>query len=204
MQREMKAYLRDEDTPDRRRAFIYGAFERFLEVVNGAIRRHDPNHLNLGIRFGGRPPTEILRMASVFDVYSQNIYRTVPSAEDLDYLYDMTGRPTVVGEFHFGAPEGGLAAGLCQTRDQSERGAAYRYYVENGAAHHALIGTHWFAWVDQPPTGRFDGENYNIGLVDLTDRPYDQLTEAMRETHRRLCGIHAGDATPTDVEALKA
>lgn len=204
MQREMKAYLRDDDTPDRRRTFVYGAFERFLEVVNGAIRRHDPNHLNLGIRFGGRPPTEILRMASVFDVYSQNIYRSVPSAEDLDYLYDMTGRPTVVGEFHFGAPEGGLAASLCQTRDQRERGAAYRYYVENGAAHPALIGTHWFAWVDQPPTGRFDGENYNIGLVDLTDRPYDELTQAMRETHRRLCGIHAGDAAPTDVEALKS
>lgn len=204
MGRALRAHLSDDDTADRRRAFVYDAFERFLDVVNGAIRRHDPNHLNLGARFGGRPAPEIVRMASSFDVYSQNIYREVPSADDLDYLYDLTGLPTVVGEFHFGAPQGGLAASLCQTRDQRERGAAYRYYVENGAAHPALIGTHWFAWVDQPPTGRFDGENYNIGLVDGTDRPYEELIEAMCETHRRLCGIHAGDVAPTDVRAARA
>jgi hypothetical protein len=203
MRREMRAYLADDDTPGRRRAFLYGAFERFLEAVNGAIRRHDPNHLNLGIRFGGRPPAEIIQLSRSFDVYSQNIYREVPAAEDLDYLYDLTGLPTVIGEFHFGAPEGGLAATLRQTRDQRERGAAYRYYVENGAAHAALIGTHWFAWADQPATGRFDGENYNIGLVDVTDRPYEELVEAMRETHRGLCAIHAGEVGPTDVRALR-
>jgi hypothetical protein len=39
----------------------------------------------------------------------------------------------------------------------------------------AFIGSSWFQWVDQPCTGRMDGENYNIGLVDLTDRPYADL-----------------------------
>jgi len=43
----------------------------------------------------------------------------------------------------------------------------YRYYVENAAAHPALIGTHWFQWIDQPSTGRNDGENYNIGFLVL-------------------------------------
>jgi hypothetical protein len=83
-----------------------------------------------------------------------------------------------------------------QVRDLAERGVAYRYYVEQAAAHPALIGTSWFQWVDQPCTGRFDGENYNIGLVDVTDRPYADLVEAMRTTHRRVQAVHAGTTPP--------
>ena len=49
-------------------------------------------------------------------------------------------------------------------------------------------------------TGRMDGENYNIGLVDVTDRPYGELIEAMKTTHRRLQGVHAGMAAPFDAQ----
>ena len=53
IQREAKAFLAEGDTPERRKQFIYRAFEKFLEVMMAAIRRHDPNHLILGLRFGG-------------------------------------------------------------------------------------------------------------------------------------------------------
>jgi hypothetical protein len=43
-----------------------------------------------------------------------------------------------------------------------------------------------------------DGENYNIGLVDVTDRPYADLVEAMRTTHRRLQAVHSGAVAPFD------
>jgi len=59
-----------------------------------------------------------------------------------------------------------------------------------------LVGTHYFQWADQPSTGRLDGENYNIGLVDVTDRPYPDLVEALKETHRRVRGLHAGEIEP--------
>jgi hypothetical protein len=59
-----------------------------------------------------------------------------------------------------------------------------------------MIGTHWFQWVDQPATGRFDGENYNIGLVDVTDRPYPDLVAALKETHRRVLRVHLGEIPP--------
>jgi len=75
-----------------------------------------------------------------------------------------------------------------------------RYFVEQAAAFPAFIGTSWFQWVDQPCTGRSDGENYNIGLVDVTDRPYPALIEAMRVTHRRLQGVHAGTTPPYDAK----
>jgi hypothetical protein len=201
IQREAKAFLTGGDTPERRRQFIYRAFDRYLETIGAAIRRHDPNHLNLGLRFGGGvPPAEMLRASKAFDVYSMNVYSISVNANTLEEIYKVTGRPIIVGEFHFGVPGRGLAAGLVQVRDQAERGTAYRYYVEQAASFPAFIGSSWFQWVDQPSTGRMDGENYNIGLVDVTDRPYRELIEAMMTTHRRLQRVHRGTTAPFDVK----
>ena len=112
-------------------------------------------------------------------------------------IAELTGKPILIGEFHFGTPGRGLAASLVQVRDQAARGRAYRYYVENALAMSELVGTHYFQWADQPCTGRSDGENYNIGLVDVTDRPYPDLVEALKETHRRARGLHSGQLEPT-------
>jgi hypothetical protein len=201
IQREARIFLAAGDTPERRRQFIYRAFDRYLEVINAAIRRHDPNHLNLGLRFGGSvPPPEMLRASAAFDVYSMNVYATAVDAKVMEEIYRVIRRPIIVGEFHFGVPGRGLAAGLVQVRDQAERGTAYRYYVEQAASFPAFIGSSWFQWVDQPSTGRMDGENYNIGLVDVTDRPYRELIDAMKTTHRRLYEVHAGKTAPFDVK----
>ena len=116
-----------------------------------------------------------MRSSRSFDVYSLNAYNIATDPKVLGKVYQISGRPILIGEFHFGVPGRGLGAGLVQTRDQQERGVAYRYYVEQAAAFPALIGTGWFQWVDQPSPGRMDGENYNIGLVDVTDRPYRSL-----------------------------
>lgn len=89
------------------------------------VRRHDPNHLILGLRFGGGvPPSEMLRACKAFDVYSLNVYSTQIDVKRLEEIYRLTGRPIIVGEFHFGVPERGLAPGLVQVRDQAERGVA--------------------------------------------------------------------------------
>lgn len=201
IQKELKTFLAQGDTPERRKQFIYKAYEKFLEVINAAIKRHDPNHLNLGLRFGGGvPPMEMLKASKAFDVYSMNVYSTMVSPKVMEEIYKVIGKPIIVGEFHFGVPERGLAAGLVQVRDQAERGLAYRYYVEQAASFPAFIGSSWFQWVDQPSTGRMDGENYNIGLVDVTDRAYPEMVEAMKTTHRRLYEVHAGRTAPYDVK----
>jgi hypothetical protein len=109
----------------------------------------------------------------------------------------------IIGEFHFGTPGRGLAPGLAQTSNEEERAVAYRYYVENAAAQPALIGAHWFQWIDQPNTGRYDGENYNIGLVDVTDQPYPDMIRATRETFGRLLSIHTGEKLPVTRQALR-
>jgi hypothetical protein len=198
MQRRLKLYLAESDTPKRRKEFILTAFVHYLDTINAAIRHHDTNHLNLGIRFGGNPHDDVIQAARDFDVFSLNIYRNAPDRAVLDRIYGMVQRPMLVGEFHIGAPERGLAPGLVQAMNQEERGVAYRYYVEQAASHRAMVGTHWFQWLDQPATGRFDGENYNIGFVDVADRPYAELVEAARLTHHRLFEVHSGRTPPFD------
>jgi hypothetical protein len=203
MQTELKKYLATGDTPERRKAFAYSTFTKFLGIVNAAIKKYDPNHLNLGIRYGGSPPDDIIKASKGhFDVFSINVYGYSINQNTLQKIYDLTGLPIIIGEFHFGTPGRGLAPGLAQTRNQEERGVAYRYYVENAAAHPALIGTHWFQWIDQPSTGRNDGENYNIGFLDVTDRPYTELVDAAKETFNRLLDVHSGKIPPISRQAI--
>jgi hypothetical protein len=202
MQAELKKYLEGGDTPELRKIFIYNTFSKFIGIVNAAIKKYDPNHLNLGIRYGGSPPDDLIKASRGFDVFSLNIYGYVPNQNTLQKIYDLTGLPIVIGEFHFGTPGRGLAPGLAQTRSQEERGIAYRYYVENAAAFPALIGTHWFQWMDQPNTGRNDGENYNIGFIDVTDRPYNEMVNAAKETFQRLFEVHSGKVPPVSRKAV--
>jgi hypothetical protein len=198
MQARARAHLGQGDTPERRKAFVLTAFRRYLDEINAAVRRHAPHHLNLGIRFGGDPHEEVLGAARGFDVFSINIYRYAPPRGTLDRAYELTRKPMLIGEFHIGVAERGLAAGLVQAMNQEERGIAYRYYVEQSIAHPAMIGTHWFQWLDQPATGRSDGENYGIGFIDVTDRPYPELVAAAQVTHARLFAVHAGAVPPFD------
>jgi hypothetical protein len=192
LQQELRKFLAAGDTPDRRREFLYGVYGKFVETVTAAIRRHDPNHLSLGLRFGSTTPVEIVRLSKVFDVYSLNNYAYTVNRREIDKVREAIDRPILIGEFHFGVPGRGMPPGLKQTANQEERGVAYRYYVENALADPNIVGAHWFEWVDEPSTGRFDGENYNIGFLDVTDRPYGELVDAAQATHRRLMAVHSG------------
>jgi hypothetical protein len=46
--------------------------------------------------------------------------------------------------------------------------------------------------------GRNDGENYNIGFIDVTDRPYAEMVAAAKLTHARLLDVHRGKTPPVD------
>jgi hypothetical protein len=194
-------FLTRGDTPARRKEFIIRAFEKYLDLTCAAIKKYDPNHLTLGIRFGGNPSDELLRTGRKFDVCSINVYEYEPMAQ-LDRVYRYTGRPALIGEFHIGVPANGLGAGLVQAKDQKERGVAYRFYMEQAASVNCFLGAYWFQWRDEPVLGRMDGENYNIGLVDVNDRPYKELVEAIKATNKRLYDVHSGKINPFNQKPL--
>ncbi len=115
---------------------------------------------------------------------SINLYRRTV-AKDLPAGCE--DKPIMIGEFHFGAMDRGhFHTGLCAAPSQAERAALYKEYVRSALAHPRCVGTHWFQWRDQPLTGRGDGENYPVGFVTLTDRPYPELTAAACEVGESL------------------
>jgi predicted esterase YcpF (UPF0227 family) len=207
IQTELRRFLKEEDTPESRKEFIYKTFDIFLQKVNQILKKHDPQHLNLGIRFGNiaELDEQLLKISkNSFDVLSFNYYGLYPDKTMLNRALIITDLPMIIGEYHFGTVDRGLAQSLWQVDSQQERGIAFRYYTEQAYAHPGLIGTAWFQWYDQIINGRFDGENYNCGFIDVTDRPYPYLVEAVKETAKRLYFIHSGELKPVDQAPVRA
>jgi hypothetical protein len=197
---ELMKYLQSGDTPERKKEFIHKTFNTFLQTVKTTMKRYDANHLNLGIRFGNLDELDESLMnicRNAFDILSFNCYAMKPDSEMMDRALRLTDMPMIIGEYHFGTVDRGMAQSLWQVNSQMERGIAYRYYTEQAYAHPGLTGTAYFQWCDQDLMGRSnDGENYNCGLIDVTDRPYKYQVEAMMETAKCLYSVHAGETPP--------
>lgn len=50
--------------------------------------------------------------------------------------------------------------------------------------------------IDQSASGRPDGEDYNIGFVDICSRPYEAMAKAARAAHASIYRVAAGEAAP--------
>jgi len=164
---------------------------RYASVPSDALKRVDSGHLNLGMRYGRLSSELLYNGCDRFDVFSINSYGREPA--ETSEIARKSEKPVLIGEFHFGALDRGLpATGLGAVLNQRDRGRAYRHYVETGFARPELIGMHWFVLCDQLVTGRFDGENYNIGLFDICNRPYEELTNAAKVTNERIYEVATG------------
>lgn len=173
--------------------------ERFFKTLTDACRAVDPHHLNLGIRYHTVPPPWALDGMRTFDVFSMNCYESRVRAAEMQKIAELLHQPVLVGEWHFGALDAGLpASGIGHVRDQSARGRAYRVYLEDAAAKPWCVGAHWFTLYDESAIGRFDGENWNIGFLDVCNRPYEPLADAARASHERLYAIARGETAPYD------
>lgn len=70
--------------------------------------------------------------------------------------------------------------------DTVMRAQRYRNFVYGCLDHPRFVGTHWFQWQDQALTGRPDGENYQIGFLNVADMPYPELVEASRDVAAKM------------------
>ena len=158
--------------------------EQYFSTIRRVLREELPNHLYLGCRIAWGTDVIYRAAARHCDVVSVNIYKRrpvrdlPPGAED---------KPMINGEFHFGALDRGLFhTGLVATRNQDERAQCYRDFINACLDHPRFVGTHWFQWQDQALTGRFDGENYQIGFLNVADVPYPELVQAARDVARTM------------------
>lgn len=152
---------------------------QYFRTVRDAIKAVAPNRLYLGARIAWGKDVIYEESARYCDVVSVNIYSRQPARDLPPKAMD---RPMINGEFHFGALDRGMFhTGLVATRNQDERARCYREFVNACLDHPRFVGTHWFQWKDQALTGRFDGENYQIGFLTVTDAPYPELVRAARD-----------------------
>jgi hypothetical protein len=169
--------------------------ERYFDALSAACKKADPNHLNLGMRWQGLPPDWAVKAMKSFDVYSLNCYQQKLPRERAKAIHDLLKMPVMVGEWHFGALDVGLpGSGIGHLPNQEQRAKAYRVYLEDAAADPYCVGVHWFTLYDQSALGRFDGENYNIGFLDICNRPYAEMGAAAVASHERMYQVAAGDA----------
>lgn len=171
--------------------------DRYFGILSEFCRRADPNHLNLGIRYYTIPPKWALTGMRHFDVFSMNCYRPRLPIEEMSYISHVLNQPIMIGEWHFGALDAGLpASGIGHVPDQKARGMAYRIYLEDAASQPWCVGVHYFTLYDQSALGRFDGENYNIGFLDVCNRAYPELAEAAMTSHERMYAVADGQLEP--------
>ncbi|OIP04904.1 MAG: hypothetical protein COY42_04695 [Armatimonadetes bacterium CG_4_10_14_0_8_um_filter_66_14] len=168
--------------------------EQYFRVCREALDKHFPGVLYLGCRFSGMYDRHFVEVSRKYcDVVSFNIYAELPTDRTADELAAELDFPVVIGEFHFGALDRGMFdPGLRPAKDQAERAEKYVAYTREAAAAPWCVGAHWFQYLDQPLTGRADGENYNVGFVDATDDPYPEMREAARKVNGELYGLRAG------------
>ena len=177
---EGKGFRKDAD------AFNNKFIERYFELSRKGIKSLAPHRLYLGCRFVGFRHAEAVRRiaAKYSDVISINSYHNSIANVSPDQFF---GKPMLIGEFHFGTYDRGMfSASLCPVWNQQERAVSYQRYLQGALSNPAMIGAHWFQFRDQPLTGRWDGEGYQIGFVDVADTPYPELTQAAREVGENM------------------
>ena len=173
--------------------FLTAFAEQYFRTVHDAVRKYDPHHLYLGCRFAWRTPEAVNAAARHADVVSFNIYRSHLDPQEWGFTASLD-KPCIIGEFHFGAVDRGMFhSGLVTVPNQQARAAMFKQYLESVEDNPAFVGCHWFQYYDEPLTGRaYDGENYNIGFVSVTDTPYPEMVQAARAVAAQLYSRRAG------------
>ena len=196
------ASAKSEAAKEDQKTFSKEMLRAYVEIPSKACREVDPNHMILGMRWAWISDPDLATGWENFDVFSINCYAVDPT-EAISHVVELgVDLPIMIGEFHFGALDTGLSAtGLEGVLTQKDRGKAYRYYCERVAAHPNGVGCHYFQCYDQFVLGRFDGENYNIGLFDICSRPYQDMASYVKQCSEAMYEIADGTKVPTDEKA---
>jgi hypothetical protein len=189
------ALLADTTLPDKQKssddlkAFYTRLAEQYFRTCREEVKRAAPNQMYLGCRFAWVNDRAAKAAAEYCDVIAYNLYKRDIAEFRLPAGLD---KPVIVGEFHFGALDRGMFhPGLQKTANQQERAAMYKSYVQGALRNPAIVGTHWFQYGDQATTGRGDGENYQIGFLDICDTPYPDTIAACREVGETMYAYRA-------------
>jgi len=168
------------------RQFLGMLAERYYALVEQIIRKYDKSALILGDRYQSFYYPQVARAcARHVDVVSTNLSAAWNDGSfprfQLDTLGGLAAKPILVSEIYLAATENrsgnrNSTGNFPVVATQADRARAARNTIERLARRADVVGMDWFQYSDEPTHGRYDGENYNFGLVDIHDQPYEELT----------------------------
>ena len=168
------------------RQFLGLLANRYYQLMRDIIRKYDQRALFLGDRYQSFYYPEVARAAAPWvDAISSNLNANWSDGTFmrcyLDTLHALTGKPVLVSEFYATAQQN--RSGNRNTRGvfpvvttQLQRADTARRTLDALLGLPYVVGAEWFQFSDEPTHGRYDGENFNFGLVDIQDKPYEELT----------------------------
>lgn len=179
------------------RAMVY---DRYFEVIKGALERYAPYHQYMGCRFllGCYRNEQVMRVAGYWcDVVTYNYYYAWEADPELiANQQKWAGKPFVVTEWYAkgmdvwekdNRMENTSGAGWT-VRTQKDRGLFYQNFALQLLECKGCVGFDWFKYLDNDPTGyktdsKVDDSNINSnkGIVDNAGEEYFELTKYMDE-----------------------
>ncbi|GAA3439782.1 agarase [Kutzneria kofuensis] len=157
--------------------------QAYYRVATEAIRRHDPNHLILGDRYGtkaGAPEAVLDAAAEHVDVLSVQTFpgrKVEPAMETIGRWHERTGLPVLIADTGNWCPTTMSPHRTGSEPDQAARADGYELLATTFAAEDWILGWHWCSYVENPQRG--------FGLKDPWDEPYAELVERIAEVNGR-------------------
>jgi hypothetical protein len=168
------------------RRFLGLLAERYYQLMRDIIRKYDPRALFFGDRYQSFYYPEVARASARYvDGASSNLNATWNDGTFLrcylDTLHALTGKPILISEFYLAATDNrsgnkNTQGGYPLVTTQRQRAEAARNTLLALVRLPYVLGADWFQLMDEPTHGREDGENFNFGLVDIHDHPYEETT----------------------------
>jgi len=161
--------------------------KQYYRIAKNAILMADPKALYLGDRYISNYYPEVAKAAGDFvDVVSTNLNADWSNGKITPFylpcLHNLTQKPVLITEFYAAAMENSSgnsndSSGFPTVKTQKDRVKSFSNQLNAIRQHPFVVGAHWFQYYDEGMHGREDGENYNMGLVDIYDKPYTLLVK---------------------------
>jgi hypothetical protein len=124
------------------------------------------------------------------DVLSINYYCYAFDKDSLVRAHQLSGKPYILSEWCYDTREQGLMRPLRNVENQTQRGQAYRNYVEQAASLPFVVGIQWWCMLDH------QNMNVNTGLVNVADRPYTDFLNEVVKTNNDIYSVVTNSRPP--------
>ncbi len=179
--------------------FVGAVARDFYRTATEELRRVDPNHLVFSDRFASFYAQPVARAAGEFvDAIATTWDSPSPAGWAAPFYFESLARiarkPILVAETSFAAMQNRSGdrnshGGYVTVATQPERAAGAAAAWAGLARFGSVVGAHWFQFADQPPESG-GAEDFNMGLVDLKDSPYEELTAALTRANAAAPAAH--------------